>query len=310
MPTYTCKKCRAIRIFEQAHAYELAALTCDNCQFTQGWAAYTGEMWEQLLRNEDQEASALAPQIRSLSASVENHDLRLAAERSELAKLARTYKDQAKVSAQELATYNDRRSAMLARINEIADRRQGLEARLAEARDKLEDLGNRKTIVADSRGVYGNAQSVRDSGKNRLYIGSRQYVGGPAVLKNDGKTVHRRKRILDANNWSPGLNVAWVEGGINAKAHFKLKMDPENRYRSIPRQIIDLFAARQQIGPEEFYEICSTQGRGTLLWYDAKGKDRPSWTAMEIFYLLRSGYAFNVVDRGTAGEKVYLIPPP
>lgn len=308
MPTYKCRKCNAVRKFAASYVYELKDVTCDNCKSVgNGWEEYRGEMWGHLLDEEDGESVRLESRIALLAESKKSQSQRLSAEQADLAKLEREYKAKTAVNAQDATTYTSAHSRIVDRIAEISERIAGFDVAIAELRDERDNLGVRNAVRRDASVVYGNAEGVeKSSGKNKLYIGSRQYVSSATVLKG---SIKKKARILDAANWSPGLNVAWVEGGIKAKARFKLKMNSENQYFSIPRRIITELSARPDMDPEAFFELCRDMGRGSLLWYDRGGKDRPSWTALEIYYLLRSGYRFNVAGDGNAGEKIYLVPP-
>jgi hypothetical protein len=179
-----------------------------------------------------------------------------------------------------------------------------LEYRLVH--DKRDNLGTRAAVRVGAKAAYSAAEKVSTTGKNRLYIGSRQYVSAYAKQK-----AAREGRILNVSVWSPGLNVAWVEGGVHAKAQFKMKLNPDNQYDTIPAEVLDEFRRTPNLDANEFLALCSKKGRGSLLWYDRGGANRPTWTAMEIWCLLRAGYQFQFADRsaGKVGQKLLLIPP-
>ncbi len=62
-------------------------------------------------------------------------------------------------------------------------------------------------------------------------------------------------------------------------------------------------APRPDMSADDFIELCRTAGKGSLLWYDKDGADRPTWTALEMACLLRAGYRF------VFGPVITLIPP-
>lgn len=75
-----------------------------------------------------------------------------------------------------------------------------------------------------------------------------------------------KKRILDVNNWSPGLNASGAEGGIAARAHFKI--NHENQCHTIPDSVMRKFKDAPNMEPSKVYELCKTEGKNSLLWCD------------------------------------------
>jgi len=75
--------------------------------------------------------------------------------------------------------------------------------------------------------------------------------------------------------------------------------------------VLQVFRDNPKLDSNDFLSLCSKKGRGSLLWYDRDGSNRPTWTAMEIWCLLRAGYRFEFADRsaGKVGQKLLLIPP-
>lgn len=175
----------------------------------------------------------------------------------------------------------------------------------------------------------GAAQTVRlgslnvnRSGKNKLYIGDRQFVVAHTTAKQS-KTRSRKLRILDSNSWTWGLNTSWVEGGVEARAQFKLKLDDGNARKTFPEQALDWFRDHASITEgvpsptdnaaleSEFLTMCRQQGAGSLLWYDRPGEPaRPTWTALEMACLMRRGYRFQFGQSKNQARKVVLMPPP
>ena len=77
-------------------------------------------------------------------------------------------------------------------------------------------------LVHDADKLFEEARNVESrSGKNKLYIGNRQFVANYAAAKDDSAAANRR--LLNANNWTWGVNFAWIEGGTVAAARIKIK---------------------------------------------------------------------------------------
>jgi hypothetical protein len=166
----------------------------------------------------------------------------------------------------------------------------------------------KETYTRSGDTVYTNALRVQSkSGKNRLYLGNRQEVA--AFAQSEAK----KKRILDAGVWTWDINFAWLEGGMNAKACFKLKSElPDSVKQAIQqasRNRVSTITARQ------FKDLCesSEPAPGKLhsdLWHS--GENRLTWYALEIYTLLESGYRFRWADKQDGdrpGIRFYLEKP-
>jgi hypothetical protein len=112
----------------------------------------------------------------------------------------------------------------------VKTRMAGYDRALEQACDRKRALVNVEkvkdttaaTYTKSGDTVYMSANQVASrSGKNRLYLGNRQEVA--IFAKSSEDADNKQKRILDANVWSWDVNFAWLEGGINARACFKLK---------------------------------------------------------------------------------------
>lgn len=173
-----------------------------------------------------------------------------------------------------------------------------------------------EVIERAAQTVRTGSLNVQASGKNKLYIGDRQFVVAHTTA-NPLKTKSRKLRILDSGSWTWGLNTSWVEGGVEAKARFKLKLNADDARKTFPDEVLDWFRANaggtlavptgnQNAELEsEFLGMCREKGRGNLLWYDRGDEDRPTWTALEIACLIRRGYRFRFAE-----AKIEMIPPP
>jgi hypothetical protein len=106
-----------------------------------------------------------------------------------------------------------------------------------------------------------------NSTENKLYIGNRRYVSEHA-----SQSKLKKARMLDFANWSPGLNVAWVEGGISAKAHFKIKLNQNDKYADIPAEVLEEFMAEPDYDAAKFLQ--TEDGRT----YFVHGSQSQFWT--------------------------------
>ncbi len=300
MATYQCKKCGAVRDFKPVdwnhpgfdrtiHDPDMA--TCLRCFAPKAFQAYAGPMKDVVLAREEDALTQMAVRRKALLEQLE------AVERTrELQKLAYEAAgsaEQAAVVERQIKLCTDLIVAVHGEIASLDHSRERFE---------LERQGVRKgAAAAESASV--NVQAT--SKKNKLYIGNRQFVS------NHARSGLKNKRILDVPVWSWGLNLAWVEGGIKAKAQFKLKLDDSSAYHTIPDTVLAKLVQTPRMNAEDFLELCRKEGAGSLLWYNLGGENRPTWTALEIAALLRSGYGFKFLARGAKhrGETKIVLEP-
>ncbi|MBV8101758.1 MAG: hypothetical protein JOZ31_21655 [Verrucomicrobia bacterium] len=185
-----------------------------------------------------------------------------------------------------------------AQINELEKRKQ----RITQQRKDV--------VERDAEILFKQALEVgAKSGKNKLYIGSRQFVAQHADSKaTEGKKANARRRLLNANNWTWGVNFAWVEGGTTAAARIKIKENEENPnpFETIPQSAYDQMMIHPRMGAEEWLELCR-QHPNTILWHGRE--NRPTWTALEIEACLNAGYMFAFREhKHRAGRVIELVP--
>lgn len=161
------------------------------------------------------------------------------------------------------------------------------------------------TYKRSAHTVYTNAKGVNSSsGKNRLYLGNRREVA--EHVSGDDK---KKKRILDAGVWSWDVNFAWLEGGINGRACFKLKSKlPEDVEGAIKNRSTNRIS---RIDANEFRRLCENSRPAdgeahSNLWHS--GERRLTWFALEISTLLENGYRIRWADRD-GGTRYYLEKP-
>jgi hypothetical protein len=194
----------------------------------------------------------------------------------------------------------------LAGYNASLDRAN--EQKKALQRAELAKDSTRAIYIKSGDTVFANAYKVESkSGKNKLYLGNKEEV---ALFASEGDKAEQRKhRILDAGVWSWDVNFAWLEGGINARACFKLKSElPESVKQAIMRNARNRVS---QINARDFKELCEKSEPATGktysdLWHS--GENRLTWYALEIVTLLENGYRFRWADK-TGGIRFYLERP-
>jgi len=289
MASFRCSNCGRIKEFKELFAYELSTRPCTVC-WKGKWIEYDGPMAEVVLGREDSEVADLVRRCEFLEAQIQA-TFRTKELQQKQYEAAGT-RDQARVFESHIRLCNDT-------IVSFGKEIETLHAQIHE-------YGVREAIRRDAGVAFKAAQGVSGtSGKNKLYIGSRDFVSSYASGKR------KKPRILDVPNWSWGLNLSWVEGGISARAQFKLKLDDRSPYSTIPAPVLQKLREAPGMQPETFLELCRTRGSGTLLWYDKDGENRPTWTALEIASLLRSGYQFRFLARSSSPkeEKIVLELP-
>ena len=307
MPTYKCNTCNYIQDFKEKYEYELKTKTCGRCNKVGTFRAYSGPMTDAILDKEDERKVKLKNDLGVLDGKIDALTKNLEKIQGDKKSRQQDYERIKTPTEAELKTYTAEIEKFNEAMIEVAGQLEEQKKKWKVMVDQFDDLGNRQAVRKDAVVAHDAASVVEQtSGKNKLYIGSRQYVSS---YVSGAKS--KKLRILDVPNWSPGLNVSWVEGGIKAKAHFKIKLDQENEYHSIPEAVLQKFKEDPAMEPDEFYKICKEDGKGSVLWYDKDGRNRPTWTAMEIWCLLRAGYTFTFAtsSKDASGQKIVLMPP-
>ncbi len=291
MAAFQCSKCKRIKEFKERHdeAYKLTGRPCTVC-WAEKWVVYDGPMAQAVLDREDAEIADLVRRCTVLDEQIQATMRTKEMKRLEYESSGAP--DRARVFENTIALCND---TIVSFEREIRDLDK-----------KIREYGVRPAVRRDADVAFNAAKNVAStSTKNKLYIGSRQFVSQFA------SGARKKRRILDVPNWSWGLNLAWVEGGITAKAQFKLKLDDRSPYSTIPAGVLQKLRQSPGMQAETFLELCRSEGSGSLLWYDADGENRPTWTALEIASLLRNGYRFAFLARASnpREEKIVLVPP-
>jgi len=139
------------------------------------------------------------------------------------------------------------------------------------------------------------------SGKNKLYLGNREYVTDHA--KGSPKKPEKEERYLNAGVWSWGVNLAWIEGGIAAKATFKIKFHASDQFKGFPDGSLNDISDNPYMSSEEWVALCRKYP-GSLLWHSSE--NRPTWFALEVEAALSAGYHFAVRDTKSGDTKLTL----
>lgn len=281
MPWVQCSRCQYIReskkpayelnLTNQSHSPALPkGAYCVNCGAENLWMAYNGPLAPTILANERQiyEQTLVfyrqkETMIASLGETRKNKQKEF--DKNYAAKLAFMSEEEA---------FN----MLQTEIQLCFDVITSMTEELVVLNRKLGQLTDPTLIERDAIVVAGNAARNAPSG---LVLGNRQFV-----------SVLPPAKILDAANWSWGLNISWVEGGALGNADFELVLNANNPYHDIPPAVIAILQGKPNLSSEAFLELCKTQGSGTLLWFDLGEEDRPTWTALEVATLLRVGYTF------------------
>ncbi|MDG9780482.1 hypothetical protein [Metapseudomonas otitidis] len=294
MPWIQCSRCHYIRESKRP-AYELNLTNqtrspalpkgayCINCGAENLWQAYDGPLAPTILSKERQiyeETTAFYRQKEAIVASL------IETRKNKQKEFDLNFTAKLSVMSEAEAL-----NMLQTEIQLCFDVITSMTEELTALSRKLSEMTEPDLIERDARMVATNAAKNALGG---LVLGNRQFVSALPPEK-----------ILDAANWSWGLNISWVEGGILGNADFELALNPNNPYHNIPSSIILILQGRPNISSEDFIELCREQGRGTLLWYDAEGDNRPTWTALEVATLLRMGYVFVFQS-----EKIYLRKAP
>jgi len=317
MITYKCGRCGRITefYFSREQTYKLKQCQCSYCNTVGNWQLYDREIADVILEREDARAKRIAANIGPAESDVNKCKEELKALAGQLRQREWQYnKCQTSIAKGQMST-SEIDTARKA-IEEITDKMVAATQKLKDAeliylplKEQAADLGNRQAVNAKAPDAFEAAKNVKRSknGHLKLYIGNRNYVSSHGTQNSTKKA-----RLLDVPVWSPGLNVAWVEGGISAKAVFKIKLNAGDPYADIPESVLQAFRETPTYDAAEFFRLCKAQGKGSLLWYDKDGKSRPTWTALEIWVLLRAGYRFTFADskHDGAGRKIVLVPPP
>jgi hypothetical protein len=150
---------------------------------------------------------------------------------------------------------------------------------------------SQKRNATDADGQFNKTKDIQKTGKNRVYIGNRQFVAG---YVEGNKT--KKSRTLDLGRWSWGINYAWIEGATVACAEVKIKMsEDDNPFAKIPQGALLEIEKKPKMSGYEWLKVCKKYP-GTILWYTKDKEDRPSWTALEIKACLDAGYQFKIYE--------------
>jgi len=308
MATFQCGTCKHIAEFMK-RGWELADEACPKCKKIGGWKEYTGPLSDFMIDREDARFEPLKKEVADAKQARDTLKSELDGIQKDVNKAEHQYNSECKdYSLEQIKMAIRQLEKKMDAMVDVANRFRTADEKYTVLSEKLEYLGNREGVRKDAPKVFDAAHGVgQSSGENKLYIGNRQYVS-----RHGDKSMKKKLRILDVPNWSPGLNVSWVEGGISAKARFKLKLNESNAYANIPDDVLQKFKDTPRFqNADEFLAICRTDGKGSLLWYNKNGENRPSWTALEIWVILRAGYRFTFSDskHDGAGRKIVLMPP-
>ncbi|MEX5667111.1 hypothetical protein ABFV57_19845 [Pseudomonas neuropathica] len=296
MPWVQCSRCRYIRESSKS-SWELntthqnrspglpKGAYCIQCGTENQWLDYTGPLAPTILAKERHTYEETVVFYKQKETVIKGlGETRKNKEKEFELNFGKRFKSEAKASA------NEAFLMMHTEIQLCFDLIVSMTEELAGLARRLNEMTNPDVIERDAAVVAGHAKKNASGG---LVLGNRQFV-----------SVLSPAQILDAANWSWGLNISWVEGGVNGKADFELVLNPDNPYHTIPPGILTILQGRPSINCDDFLVLCREQGSGTLLWYDAGDENRPTWTALEIATLLRAGYEFVFLNQQVFLRKI------
>jgi hypothetical protein len=272
MSFFKCRVCGRIREFKP---WPNPGSTCVKCFTKDSWQPYFGPVADSLLEEEDRQHEIALGEYSRRRAGKKNAE-------DALREHELKYRQRKSLTREEVLSVMT--TIDLCR-GVIAD----MERQMRPYAETLDLLGDRVSVHRDAKTAHETAAS-----QGQMYLGNRQYVS-TFILPHEHK-------ILDVPNWSWGLNCAWVEGGIKARAHYEVKINGENQFTQIPNSVRERLNG-VSMDADTFLDLCEAEGAGSLLWYNKDGANRPTWTALEMATLLRSGYTFDF------GAVVTLRPP-
>jgi len=187
-------------------------------------------------------------------------------------------------------------------IAEVKKRKPFVESELKNLQAKMKRApeGEKALYKKHADEWFQRANTVLDtSKKNKLYLGNRQFVTAHAQ-----KSPMKKKRYLDAGVWSWGVNLGWVEGGIAAKAMFRIKFNPGDEFAGFPDGSLEEIWQNPRMSAGEWMTLC-TKYPDSLLYQGAE--QRPTWFAKEVEAALTAGYHFEQGWSKSGADKLTLV---
>jgi hypothetical protein len=179
-------------------------------------------------------------------------------------------------------------------IAEEKDPREFLKDALELTHEELTDFA--QGIRKAARTHYKRALTVKqETKKNKLYLGSTEATKTMLETNIDKAETKERRILYQANPWSWGVNLRFVEGGVDANANFRLKTH-------LPQELAKLLDTPGGITGDQFLaEVKRLYGNAGIndFWHSVE--NRPTWFSYEIAALVDAGYSLSIDPRN--GQK-------
>lgn len=150
-------------------------------------------------------------------------------------------------------------------------------------------------------GKENNYMEARGKSGKKLILGTwkQNSEGRAAIGRADEKTKDLKEitpPYLYTKTWAASVNDAFIGGGIDAGARFKIYDISQNAQDKICEIQLDTDLSKRE---QSFFEYCKESGDKNL--YDADGDFQYTVLAREIGQLLNSGYYFEKIQKKSGG---------
>jgi hypothetical protein len=182
----------------------------------------------------------------------------------------------------------------LASVNALEVKALASVAKMAQVKQSIEKDIRESAAAQYKRGLVGH-ESVKSSMKRKkFYLGEIATTEG---IKNS--SVTKARGVLWAKPWAPGVNTAFLEGGVTAGAVYKLKT-------AVPDNIKKALADGDHAAFKD-----SVRNQNSMAY-------RPFWHGVEnrfttytdeLTYLLQNGYRLHEFSRKDRTTQQLLVHP-
>lgn len=175
--------------------------------------------------------------------------------------------------------------------------------RVKSALDRLPLIKQRveTEIRQSAAGQYKRASdahtSLKSAMKNKkLYLG--EIATTEAIFKSKVKP-HKARGVLWASPWAPGVNIAFLEGGVGSGAVYKLKTAVPDHLKQllVEGKHVEFRAAVKDQGAKEYWPFWQGQHGRFTIYTD------------ELTYLLQKGYRLHEFKRKDKSVQQIMIHP-
>ena len=182
------------------------------------------------------------------------------------------------------------------KVDERILRVQGALDRLPSIKQRIETQIRHSAAAQYGRGFAAHTGARSRMKNKKLYLG--EIATTEAIFKNVAKP-HKASGVLWASPWSPGVNIAFVEGGAKTGAVYKLKT-------AIPDNLKQLLVEGKHA---EFRAAVHSQGGQGYrpFWQGQHG--RFTIYTDELTYLAKKGYRLHEFRRKNGATQQIMVHP-